>query len=122
MTSETTRRVNREFRKMAKNIFTGIAVGADLIDVHDQDPIEGVEYFVGDDGRRCIWVEQVSKFPKSRDRKIKHKHNPRLNVAAIDNMIVPVGKPGSQERLDALQAQYAAIEASGHEVSPFRDQ
>jgi hypothetical protein len=36
-----------------------------------------------------------------------------------DNMIVPVGKPGSQERVEALRTQYDMILASGEEVSPF---
>ena len=34
-----------------------------------------------------------------------------------DNMIVPVGKPGSRERVEALAAQYATM--MEREVSPF---
>jgi hypothetical protein len=34
-------------------------------------------------------------------------------------MILKVGKPGSDERKAALAEQYAAILASGEEVSPF---
>ena len=34
-----------------------------------------------------------------------------------DNMIVPVGKPGSRERVEALAAQYATM--MDREVSPF---
>ena len=37
-----------------------------------------------------------------------------------DGMIVPVGEPGSRERVEALRAQYDMILASGEEVSPFR--
>lgn len=36
-----------------------------------------------------------------------------------DTMIIPVGKPGSPERKEALAQQYGAILASGEEVSPF---
>lgn len=38
-----------------------------------------------------------------------------------DLMILPVGKPGSAERVAALADQYAAIVSCGEEVSPFRD-
>ena len=34
-----------------------------------------------------------------------------------DNMIVPVGKPGSRERVEALAAQYATM--MDREASPF---
>ena len=37
-----------------------------------------------------------------------------------DNMIVPVGEPGSRERVEALAHQYNMILVSGEEVSPFR--
>jgi hypothetical protein len=33
------------------------------------------------------------------------------------NMILPVGKPGSRERVEALALQYAA--AQSQEISPF---
>ena len=36
-------------------------------------------------------------------------------------MIVKVGKPGSVERVAALESQYAAILACGEEVSPFSE-
>lgn len=111
--------VIRNAQLAARKMFYGIANGAELVDVHDQDAIEGVEYFVGDDGRRCIWVETVQKFPKPRGSKAKFKHHRNYNPAAPDNMIVKTGKPGSQARKDALRDQYAAIEASGQDVSPF---
>ena len=37
----------------------------------------------------------------------------------IHYMIVPIGKPGSRERVEALRAQYDMVLASGEEVSPF---
>ena len=97
-----------------------IVTGAELVEVTG-DVIEGEEYFTGEDGVPCIWVETVKKLPKSRGSKAKFKHHRNYNPAAPDNMVIAVGKPGSRERLDALQAQYTAIQASGHEVSPFRD-
>jgi hypothetical protein len=36
-----------------------------------------------------------------------------------DNMVVPVGKPGSRERVEALAAQYAIL--ADREESAFRD-
>lgn len=112
--------VIRNAQLAARKMFYGIANGAELVEVTGE-LIEGVEYFIGEDGVPCIWVEKVQKFPKSRGSKAKHKHDPRLNVAATDHMIVKTGKPGSQERLDALRDQYAAIEASCQDVSPFLD-
>ena len=47
------------------------------------------------------------------------KADPRYR-GGDDLMIVPVGKPGSRERVEALVDQYAAIMASGEELSPFR--
>jgi hypothetical protein len=34
-------------------------------------------------------------------------------------MIMPVGKPGSRDRVEALRSQYEAIMSTGEEVSPF---
>ena len=51
-------------------------------------------------------------------KSIKSKTDPRYN-GGEDTMIVKVGKPGSAERKAALAEQYAAILASGEEVSPF---
>jgi len=50
----------------------------------------------------------------------KEKADPRL-VGGEDRMIVRVGKPGSAERVAALESQYAAILACGEEVSPFSE-
>ena len=48
------------------------------------------------------------------------KTDPRYG-GGDDLMIVKVGKPGSQERIDALAIQYNAIVVTGEEVSPFGD-
>jgi hypothetical protein len=113
--------VIRDAQLAARKMFYGMASGAKLVECNGEH-IDGVEYFIGEDGVRCVWSETVTRFPKSRGSKSKHKHDPRFNVEANDNMIIAVGKPGSRERLDALQAQYAAIEAGQHDVSPFRDE
>lgn len=69
-----------------------------------------------------IRSEKVLKFNRKALRKISkskvEKVDPRYN-GGDDTMIIPVGKPGSQERKEALAQQYAAIMASNEEVSPF---
>ena len=69
-----------------------------------------------------VQVEKVLKFNRKALRrlgKVKvEKANPRL-VGGEDSMIVPVGKPGSRERVEALRSQYEAIAACGEEISPF---
>ncbi len=69
-----------------------------------------------------IRSEKILKFNRTALRNIgkkkKEKTDPRL-VGGQDTMIVKVGKPGSRERVEALIAQYAAIQACGEEVSPF---
>ena len=69
-----------------------------------------------------IHSEKVHKFNRkalSKGSKSKsEKTDPRYN-GGEDTMIVAVGKPGSAERKAALAEQYAAIMASGEEVSPF---
>jgi hypothetical protein len=52
-------------------------------------------------------------------RKIE-KVDPRYK-GGDDLMIVKVGKPGSRERVEALAAQYAAIQNAGEEISPFAE-
>lgn len=69
-----------------------------------------------------IRSEKVLKFNRKALRgagKAKvEKADPRYK-GGDDTMIIPVGKPGSQERKAALAEQYAAILASGEELSPF---
>ena len=69
-----------------------------------------------------VQVEKVIKFNRKALRrlgKVKvEKADPRL-VGGEDSMIVPVGKPGSRERIEALRSQYEAIAAHGEEISPF---
>lgn len=69
-----------------------------------------------------IRSEKVLKFNRKamRDTAAEkaEKVDPRYN-GGEDTMILKVGKPGSDERKAALAEQYAAILASGEEVSPF---
>ena len=77
---------------------------------------------VADDVVGPIRSEKILKFNRTALRNIgkkkKEKTDPRL-VGGEDTMIVKVGKPGSRERVEALIAQYAAIQACGEEISPF---
>lgn len=69
-----------------------------------------------------IRSEKVLKFNRSAMREsvkpVVEKVDPRYN-GGEDTMILKVGNPGSDERKIALAEQYAAILASGEEVSPF---
>lgn len=69
-----------------------------------------------------VQVEKVLKFNRKALRRLgkvkAEKADPRL-VGGEDTMIVPVGKPGSRERIEALRSQYEAVAACGEEVSPF---
>jgi hypothetical protein len=69
-----------------------------------------------------IRSEKVLKFNRKAMRESAvekaEKVDPRYS-GGQDTMILKVGKPGSDERKAALAEQYAAILASGEEVSPF---
>lgn len=73
---------------------------------------------------RMIRSEKVVKFNRKAMRQLNkrsvEKVDPRFK-GGDDLMIVPVGKPGSDERKAALAEQYAMILASGEEVSPFAE-
>jgi hypothetical protein len=95
-----------DFRRSIIAHFEGIAI------VHQPSLAEG-EY-------GPIYSEKVLKFNRKALRSVGkrkvEKVDPRM-VGGEDTMILPVGKPGSRERVEALAAQYAA--ASGEEISPF---
>lgn len=69
-----------------------------------------------------IRSEKVLKFNRKALRRLGKvkvsKTNSRF-VGGDDTMIIPVGKPGSPERVGALRSQYEAITTTGEEVSPF---
>jgi tRNA G37 N-methylase TrmD len=95
-------------KKQARMLFVGIAIP------HQPSLANGVY--------GPIHSEKILKFNRKALRnlgKVKmEKADSRYN-GGEDTMIVKVGKPGSAERKAALAEQYAAILASGEEVSVF---
>jgi len=115
-------KIVRDAERQVRLWFVGIAV-PEVIDVPDDRVIEGVDYVYGvGDRQRKVVTEKVFKFNRKALRQIgkrkMEKVDPRYK-GGDDTMIIPVGKPGSAERKAALVEQYAAILASGEEVSPF---
>jgi hypothetical protein len=98
--------ITRKAWIQAGNIFSGIAIPC------DKSTVDG----------GSIRSEKVLKFNRKALRQLNkvtvEKVDPRYN-GGEDTMILKVGKPGSTERKAALAEQYAAILASGEEVSPF---
>lgn len=106
----------------ARMCFKGIAIPV-VVPVPDSRVLDDVDYVSGiQDHGRYVVSEKVLKFNRKALRKLgkvkDSKADPRL-IGGNDTMIIPVGKPGSKERVNALAEQYAAILASGEEVSPF---
>lgn len=101
-------KIIEDAKRQARMCFLGIAIP------HQPSTADGVY--------GPIRSEKVLKFNrtalKNIGKKSKEKVDPRM-VGGEDTMIVAVGKPGSPERKAALAEQYAAILASGEEVSPF---
>lgn len=103
--------------------FSGMAVPT-LVEIPDDKVVEDDSFYVYslDGSKRYIVSEKVLKFNRKALKKIgKHKvtkADPRYN-GGDDTMIIPVGKPGSRERVEAMRSQYEAVISSGHEVSIF---
>lgn len=115
-------KIVRDAERQVRLWFVGIAV-PEVIDVPDERAIEGVDYVygVGDRSRKVV-TEKVFKFNRKALRQIGKRKMEKVDSrfkGGDDTMIIPVGKPGSAERKAALVEQYAAILASGEEVSPF---
>ena len=111
-------------KRQARMCFYGWAIPM-LVEIPDDRVIEDEDahYVYSVDGaKRYLVTEKVLKFNRKalrRAGKVKAtKADPRL-VGSEDTMIIKVGKPGSQERIEALRSQYEAITAHGEEVSPF---
>ena len=109
-------------KRQARMIFKGIAIPM-LVEIPDDRITEDTDYVYGvDDQKRYVVSEKVLKFNRTALKNIgkvrKEKANPRY-VGGEDTMIVPVGKPGSRERVEALRSQYEAIAAYGEEISAF---
>jgi len=111
-------------KRQARMIFKGIAIPM-LVEIPDDRVIEDEDahYVYSVDGaKRYLVTEKILKFNRKALRRLgkvrSDKADPRL-VGGNDTMIVKVGKPGSQERVEALRSQYEAIMAHGEEISPF---
>lgn len=109
-------------KRQARMCFKGIAFPM-LVEIPDDKVVEDTDYVYSvTDRTRYVVSEKVVKFNRTALKNIgkvrKEKTDPRY-VGGEDTMIVPVGKPGSRERVEALTKQYEAIAAYGEEISPF---
>ena len=107
-------------KRQARAIFKGIAIPV-RHEVNDEQFIIDVDYVHGvTDQKRYVVTEKVLKFNRAALKNIgkirKEKTDPRY-VGGHDTMIVPVGKPGSRERVEDLTKQYGAV--AHLEISPF---
>jgi hypothetical protein len=107
-------------KRQARMIFKGIAIPM-LVEIPDDRITEDTDYVYGvDDQKRYVVSEKVIKFNRTALKNLgkvrKEKADPRY-VGGEDTMIVPVGKPGSRERVEELTKQYGAV--AHLELSPF---
>ena len=107
-------------KRQARMIFKGIAVPM-LVEIPDDKTVDGVDYvYDATDQKRYVVTEKVLKFNRTALKNIgkvrKQKADPRY-VGGQDTMIVPVGKPGSRERIEELTKQYGVV--AHLEISPF---
>ena len=107
-------------KRQARMIFKGIAIPM-LVEIPDDRITEDTDYVYGvTDQKRYIVSEKVVKFNRTALKNLgkvrKEKADPRY-VGGEDTMIVPVGKPGSRERVEELAKQYGAV--AHLELSPF---
>ena len=97
-------KIIEDAKRQARMCMLGIAVPTQVKDIDGQ----------------MIQVEKVLKFNRTALKNIgkarKEKADPRY-VGGQDTMIVPVGKPGSRERIEELTKQYGAV--AHLEISPF---
>lgn len=115
-------KIIRDAERQARMVFKGIAIPM-VVPVPDSRVVDDVDYVYGiQDHGRYVVSEKVVKFNRVALKNIGkskvEKNDPRF-VGGDDSMIIPVGKPGSRERVEALASQYAAIIAAGEEISPF---
>jgi hypothetical protein len=107
-------------KRQARMIFKGIAVPM-LVEIPDDKVVDGIDYVYGaTDQKRYVVTEKVLKFNRTALKNLgkvrKEKVDPRY-AGGQDTMIVPVGKPGSRERIEELAKQYGAV--AHLELSPF---
>ncbi len=99
-------------KRQARMIFKGIAIPM-LVEIPDDRITEDTDYVYGvTDQKRYVVSEKVVKFNRTALKNLgkvrKEKADPRY-VGGQDTMIVPVGKPGSRERVEELAKQYGAV-------------
>ena len=99
-------------KRQARMIFKGIAIPM-LVEIPDDRITEDTDYVYGiDDQKRYVVTEKVLKFNRTALKNLgkvrKEKTDPRY-AGGQDTMIVPVGKPGSRERVEELAKQYGAV-------------
>lgn len=99
-------------KRQARMIFKGIAIPM-LVEIPDDRITEDTDYVYGvNDQKRYVATEKVLKFNRTALKNIgkvrKEKIDPRY-AGGEDTMIVPVGKPGSRERVEELAKQYGAV-------------
>lgn len=107
-------------KRQARMCFKGLAIPV-RTPVEDAQFIIDVDYVHGVNNRkRYVMTEKVLKFNRTALKNIgkdnKEKANPRY-IGGEDTMIVPVGRPGSRERVEELAKQYGVVEHL--EISPF---
>lgn len=109
-------------KRQARMIFKGIAIQM-LVEIPDDKVVEDEDayYVYSVDGqKRYLVTEKVLKFNRKALKNIgksqADKVDPRM-IGGEDTMRFKVGKPGSQERIDALALQYASL--AEDEMSPF---
>jgi len=99
-------------KRQARMIFKGIAIPM-LVEIPDDRITEDTDYVYGvTDQKRYVVTEKVLKFNRTALKNLgkvrKEKTDPRY-AGGQDTMIVPVGKPGSRERVEELAKQYGAV-------------
>ena len=107
-------------KRQARMIFKGIAIPM-LVEIPDDRITEDTDYVYGvADQKRYVVSEKVLKFNRTALKNLgkvrQEKADPRY-VGGEDTMIVPVGKPGSRERVEELTKQYGVV--AHLELSPF---
>ena len=107
-------------KRQARMCFRGMAIPVRIL-VEDSQCIIDVDYVHGvSDHKRYVMTEKVIKFNRTALKNLgkvkKEKVDPRYS-GGEDTMIVPVGRPGSRERVEELAKQYGVVEHL--EISPF---
>jgi hypothetical protein len=112
-------------KRQARMIFKGIAIPM-LVEIPDDRITEDTDYVYGVDGRkRYVVTEKVLKFNRTALKNIgkvrKEKADPRY-MGGQDTMIVPVGKPGSRERIEELAKQSSVVERLELRAFSFKEE